>query len=165
MAGREYDDNLENLNILVELTKKINQKDHFIRAQTAELYEQNRTLALAESRLILLLDMTPMGMMITLNRVITYANKRMADITGYKKSELIGKSTRLLYDSDEQWVKIGSLQTKEGDTSISTNLTKKDGTKSDCVIRMTRIMEAEQHAGEEFVVTLYVEKDANPISR
>jgi PAS domain S-box-containing protein len=158
---KQYNDNRENLDLLVELTRKLNDKTHFIRAQTAEMFEQQQSLALAESRLIMLLDMTPLGMMITLNRVISYANKRMEDITGYKKSELIGRSTRILYESDDEWVQMGNIQHINPDTKTPTRLKRKDGQKSECVVRMTRITEMSVGSGEEFVVTVYLEKEVD----
>lgn len=158
MGGdRVYDENRENLDALVRLTRQLNDKDRFIRAQTAELSDQHRSLALAESRLVMLLDMTPLGMMITLNRVITYANRRMEEITGYKKSELVGQSTRILYSDDEEWARIGSAQRGGADTRVTTAFKKKDGSKTGCVVRMTRVMESDPELGDEFVVTVYLE--------
>jgi PAS domain S-box-containing protein len=158
-SGKEYDGNRENLETLVRLTQQLNEKNCFIRAQTAELFDQQRSLALAESRLVMLLDMTPLGMMITLNRVITYANRRMEELTGYQRSEMIGQSTRILYTSDEDWVKAGTLQHVSADTKFSTSLRKKDGSQSPCMVRMTRIVESNPDLGDEFVVTVYLEKD------
>jgi PAS domain S-box-containing protein len=154
-----YNDNRDNLNALVDLTKRLNEKDHFIRAQTAELFEQQRSLAQAESRLTMLLDMTPFGMMITLNRVISYANRRMEEMTGYKKSELIGQSTRILYGSEEEWLRMGQIQEGSLDSRTPTTLKRKDGSPSECVIRMTRITEIDARTGQEFIVTVYLEKE------
>jgi PAS domain S-box-containing protein len=155
-----YNDNRENLKALVDLTKKLNAKNDFIRAQTAELFEQQRSLAVAESRLTMLLDMTPFGMMITLNRVISYANRRMEEITGYKKSELIGQSTRILYRSEEEWLRMGQIQEGCTDSRTPTTLKRKDGKPSECVIRMTKITEVDEKTGQEFIVTVYLETEA-----
>lgn len=157
LGEKVYNDSRENLDLLVDLTKQLNTKNDFIWKQAEELCNQFRSVAYAESKLTLLLDMIPMGMMITLNRIVTYANKRMEDISGYTKSELVGQSTRIFYENDEIWMQMGDAQKLKDDSKTPVHLRKKDGTKSDCVVRMTRILDDQPEKRDEFLIAIYME--------
>ena len=157
----EYDSDKTNLLKLVELTQEMRNKRILIRAQTQELYDQQRESIQAESRLTLILDQIPTGMMITCNRVIMYANNRMKELTGYTKKELVGQSTRIFYDNDEDWMKVGEVQNSCDDVEIPLKLKKKDGIYSPFVVRMTRVIKEPKQENSEFVITLYLEKTAH----
>ena len=81
-----YDEDKTNLFRLVELTQELRNKRILIHAQTKEMADQQCEIAMAESRLTMILDQLPTGMMITCNRVITYANNRMQDLTGIQNT-------------------------------------------------------------------------------
>jgi len=156
-----YDEDKTNLFRLVELTQALRDKRILIRAQTKEMADQQCEIAMAESRLTMILDQLPTGMMITCNRVITYANNRMQDLTGYTKQELVGQSTRIFYDNDEDWIAVGKLQVDCDDVETPLKLKKKDGEYSQFVVRMTRIVRGSRDGDSEFVITLYLEKNGN----
>ncbi|WP_305988347.1 PAS and helix-turn-helix domain-containing protein [Roseibium sp. MMSF_3544] len=48
-------------------------------------------------------DFAPMGLALTEHRVIRTCNQTFADMFGYEKTELIGRSFRLLYGSEEEF--------------------------------------------------------------
>jgi PAS domain S-box-containing protein len=66
-----------------------------------------RTLAdsLAEPHLIF--EHAPVGLMVTHNRIIERCNLALAQMFGYDVTELVGKTTELLYPSHEEYEWIG----------------------------------------------------------
>jgi PAS domain S-box-containing protein len=67
---------------------------------------QDRAEALARE-LQVLLDTVPTGLMKLVDRRIVWANRAMEAMTGYSYGELIGKSTRFLYPSEERFLAMG----------------------------------------------------------
>jgi PAS domain S-box-containing protein len=73
----------------------------------------------------------PAGMGLLENRIFQFVNERMCEMTGYSKEELVGKSSRLLYESDEEFNRVGTVESREikeyGSGSIETRFLCKDG--------------------------------------
>lgn len=57
-------------------------------------------------------DHAPMGLALTEHRIIRTCNQTFADMFGYRKEMLIGKSFRLLYGSDEEFHQIRDIGLK-----------------------------------------------------
>ncbi|MET1416899.1 PAS and helix-turn-helix domain-containing protein [Roseibium sp. HPY-6] len=57
-------------------------------------------------------DYAPMGLALTEHRIIRTCNQTFADMFGYRKDQLIGKSFRLLYGSDEEFHQIRDIGLK-----------------------------------------------------
>lgn len=68
--------------------------------------EQVRRLA-AEQQLIL--DNATVGIMFVRDRVIERCNRRLEEMTGAAPGELAGKSTRVLFASEEDWAEAGRI--------------------------------------------------------
>ena len=49
----------------------------------------------------------PVGIGLVINRIITEANDTLCKMTGYSMDELIGKSARILYPTDEEFEYVG----------------------------------------------------------
>lgn len=137
------------------LTERLGEVEDLLYRQNKELIHQMRESAKRESRLTALLDQCPLGVMITFNRVIEYANRRIEDITGYKRSELIGSSTKLFYPTEAEWTRVGEIQKNSSEGRVKSTLRRKDGTHVDCLVKMTRVIEGIN----EFIVTIYLEGD------
>jgi PAS domain S-box-containing protein len=82
-------------------------------------------------RLIKIFNVTPMGIGITVKRVLNEVNDRLCEMTGYSREELIGQSTRMLYADAEEYNSIGNQiynkKNKEISLNIETRWRKKDG--------------------------------------
>lgn len=61
-----------------------------------------------EARLNSIFRATPAGIGMVINRELTLVNDRLCDMLGYDNQELIGKSTRILFPSDEEFLRVGS---------------------------------------------------------
>lgn len=55
------------------------------------------------------------GLLERYTRIIKAVNKTVLDITGYKESELVGKSCRILYPTDEEFIRIGGKKREDAD--------------------------------------------------
>ncbi|PLX81704.1 MAG: hypothetical protein C0614_06505, partial [Desulfuromonas sp.] len=52
----------------------------------------------------------PMSIGLTRQRVFSWVNRWMVDLLGYPESELIGQSARMLYESDQEFERVGSVK-------------------------------------------------------
>ncbi len=73
----------------------------------------------------------PIGIGMVCDRVVKQANKYMFEMVGYSQEELLGKSARLLYLTDEDFEFVGSEKYaqihKHGIGTLETRLQRKDG--------------------------------------
>jgi PAS domain S-box-containing protein len=73
----------------------------------------------------------PVGIGMVVNRIITEANDTLCRMTGYSIEEIIGKSARILYPSDEDFEYVGSAKYRQihekGNGSVETRWKKKNG--------------------------------------
>ncbi len=81
----------------------------------------------------------PVGMGIIRDRVLLEVNERAAAQLGYTRSELIGKSTRMLFHSEEDYERIGKefypgFKTR-GESQVAAYYRRKDGTPIEVLIR------------------------------
>jgi len=75
--------------------------------------EEKRTKK-SEQELKTILTASPVGIARIRNRVIDWANDTMARITLYNHEELTGMDTRLFYESDEEYERVGNILYTEG---------------------------------------------------
>jgi PAS domain S-box-containing protein len=73
----------------------------------------------------------PVGVGMIVNRVIQEANDELCRMTGYSREELIGRSTRMLYPSEEEFEFVGTEKYREigirGTSAVETRWRRKDG--------------------------------------
>ncbi len=85
----------------------------------------------------------PTGIGMVCDRVIQQANERLCKITGYTREELLGKSARILYGTDEDFEYVGRekyAQISERNTgTVETRWQRKDGTMIDVLLSSTPI--------------------------
>ncbi len=82
--------------------------DHM--AMVVDRKQKLKKIQKAEELLQGILSSSPLGMALVEDRVIKWTNEAMAKIFGYEGAdEFIGKSTRILYVSDEEYKEIGRL--------------------------------------------------------
>ncbi len=63
----------------------------------------------AEITLRGIMDAAPVGISLTQDRILKWSNKSMSMITGYPLEDLVGKNSRLLYESQEEYERVGSI--------------------------------------------------------
>ncbi len=74
---------------------------------------------------------TPVGIGMVVDRIIMFANHTLEQITGYSKDELIGRSARMLYSSDEDYEYVEKEKyrqiAKQGTGTVTTHWRQKNG--------------------------------------
>ncbi len=108
----------------------------------------------SEARLRSIFKASPVGIGVTKNRVFLEVNDRLSEMTGYSSAELVGKSTRLLFPSDEEFESVGirkyNQMRQAGTCSIETRWVKKDGTLIDIILNSTPLDPANISGGITF---------------
>jgi two-component system, cell cycle sensor histidine kinase and response regulator CckA len=88
----------------------------------------------SERSLFAILSASPIGIGKIKDRIFGWVNETMRSITGYAPEELTGKSSRLLYESDEEYERAGkALYGKEG--RAEAKLRGKDGVARDVIMQ------------------------------
>lgn len=129
-----------NLEILEELTNYLAMKDALIRR--------------SEIRLKTALDLAPLGMFLVTHRIIRWVNKKLCEITGYTASELKDQSTRILYESDEEYVRVGkAVYCGMPECSTRTKIRKKNGDLLLCTLHVVVVDVCDNDA----VVATYID--------
>ena len=114
-----------------------------------------RALKEEEELMKAILTTSPVGIGYTVNRILGWANETMYKMTGYTPEETIGKSSRILYESDEEYERVGreiERAIKKGKVAkIETRWKRKDGSLFDCMLYVYPINPKKPEEG--FVVT------------
>jgi PAS domain S-box-containing protein len=108
----------------------------------------------SEARLRSIFKVSPVGIGVITSRIIQEVNDRLCQMTGYTSAELIGKSARILYSSDEVFEEIGTTSMRQirerGSSSAEVQWVRKDGTVIDIHLRATALDPANISGGITF---------------
>ncbi|MFZ5979757.1 MAG: PAS domain S-box protein [Candidatus Zixiibacteriota bacterium] len=108
-----------------------------------ELKETEKALKERESLISSVFRAAPTGIGMVINRVIMKVNDRFCEMLGYSSEELTGKSARILYESDEEFERIGRDKyariAREGIGTVETRFVRKDGRVIDILLSSTPI--------------------------
>ena len=98
----------------------------------------------------------PVGMGVVSNRVFLSVNDRLCNMTGYSREELIGNSSRMVYDNDEDYELVGREKYRQihesGTGSVETRWKCKDGRIIDVLLSSSPIASQDLRAGVTFTV-------------
>lgn len=118
--------------------------------------ESSQCLRENESTLSSIFRAAPIGIGLVCNRVVVRANNRFCEIVGYSPEELIGKSARMLYLTDEDFEYVGREKyrqiKKKGTGTVETQLRHKDGKIIDVLLSSTPLDLNDLSAGVTFTV-------------
>jgi PAS domain S-box-containing protein len=99
---------------------------------------------------------TPIGITFNIDRVIFSANDSMCELIGYSEEEMLGKSTRQFYETEQEFERVGrelySGISRSGKGVVETRLRRKDG-KIILVTLTSALLRAEDPAAG-YVVTI-----------
>ena len=120
---------------------------------------QNQTqkqLEQAMARIKSLYSVAPIGLGIVANRVNLEVNDKYCEMLGYERSEIIGCDTRMLYETEEEYVRVGQivydLMRKFGKGSLETKFKRKDGKIINVIINLTPVDVKNHDAGITFAI-------------
>ena len=104
------------------------------RKQTeGKLFEDDR-------RLRAILDASPIGIGLVIDRKMDWANAAMYRMIGYEERSLQGENARILYSDQDEYERVGRELYANADTpeksGVETVWVRKDGTHFDCILRM-----------------------------
>ena len=96
----------------------------------------------------------PIGIGVVANRMLLEVNDRICEMTGYARDELLGKSARILYPTQEDFDFVGIEKYRQiqyrGIGSVETRWRRKDGTIIDIFLSSSTIIEGDLSAGVTF---------------
>jgi PAS domain S-box-containing protein len=104
----------------------------------------------------------PVGIGITVNRVLQEVNDRICEMTGYEREELLGKDARMLYPDDEEYQFVGREKYKQiarqGSGTVETRWKRKNGEIIYVLLASTPIDESNLDNGVVFTALDFTEK-------
>lgn len=96
----------------------------------------------------------PVGIGVVMDRILMEVNERVCQMVGYNEKELVGKSARMLYPDEEEFLKVGRLKYEEisekGTGSVETVWKKKDGSFIDVLLSSSPIDPSDHDKGISF---------------
>jgi PAS domain S-box-containing protein len=106
----------------------------------------------------------PIGIGIVHNRVLGWTNEYLSAITGYAQDELMGRSSRILYPSNDEFDWVGEVKyrqiEKQGIGSVETRWQKKDGSIIDIFLSSSYVNPNDPSAGLVFTALDITERKA-----
>lgn len=96
----------------------------------------------------------PLGIGIVVERVFQFVNDRLCEMTGYARDELVGRNSRMLYVTEEDYARVGREKYRQiADTGMGTVETRwrtKSGEVLDILLSSTRVDAATAERGVTF---------------
>lgn len=94
---------------------------HFIKVSEDITYKKlaEKEIQEKEEALRGILSAAPIGINLFQNRTMIWCNHHMTKITGYSEQELIGRNTKFLYASEEEYKRLGELYKEKVDGHIN----------------------------------------------
>ncbi|OPY80295.1 MAG: Blue-light-activated protein [Syntrophorhabdus sp. PtaU1.Bin153] len=121
---------------LFEEEERVSKVAIFARDITEGKLAEQRTKE-SEQALKTILLASPVGIVRIRNRIIDWANDAVSRATLYSREELTGSSTRLFYESDEEFQRVGNILYTEG--QVETVFVGKDGSLRNVLINAAPI--------------------------
>jgi PAS domain S-box-containing protein len=110
----------------------------------------------SEEKLQSIFSAAPVGIGLVVNRVLMEVNDSFCRIVGYKRSELIGKSSELLYPSSKEYNLVGKEKyqqiAEKGTGSVETLFKRKDGIILNVILGSTPLDKNDHSKGITFTV-------------
>jgi len=119
-----------------------------------ERKESEAALINSKNKLSSIFKAAPVGIGVTSNRVLLEVNDTMCKMLGYSSEELLGKSARILYPTEEEYEFVGREKYKQieqfGTGTVETKWVRKDGRIIDVLLSSTPLNLKEISGGVTF---------------
>lgn len=137
--------NIDNEPCIISLTKDI-----------TNIKKIENALQQSEQTVKTILEAAPIGIGMVTNRVLGWTNNRLRELLGYSESDLYGKSARILYETDEEFLRIGKEKHEEmrlkGIGTIETKFVSKNHDSIDILLSSSPIDPKDESKGIIFTV-------------
>ena len=109
-----------------------------------------------EAKIESVLSAAPVGIGVSVNRVMTEFNQRFCEITGYSRDELLDSNTEMLYPSRDEYERVGQAIypkiEQEGKGAVETKFRRKDGKLIDVLISSVLLDPKDSSRGTTFTI-------------
>jgi len=96
----------------------------------------------------------PIGIGVVVERVLQWVNAEFSRMTGYSREELAGKSARMLYETEEEFQRVGKIKYEQirqcGTGTVETRMRRKDGTTFELLLSSSAIAAGDLSLGVVF---------------
>jgi PAS domain S-box-containing protein len=108
----------------------------------------------SEERLRSIFRVAPVGIGVVRDRVLLEVNRRLCDMTGYGREELIGENAQILYPDREEFERVGRIKYRQieekGTGTIETRWRRKNGSVIDILLASTPLHPSDLSKGVTF---------------
>jgi PAS domain S-box-containing protein len=153
-----------------ELRKAHDEMEKKVKDRTSELLEVNEQLRReiknrkrekirrreSEAYMEAILNAAPEGIGLVKNRVFGWVSNRMSEMLGYSADELVGQSARIVYESEEEFDRVGRVKYQEikerGIGAVETRCRSKNGSVIDVLLCSSALDPGDLSRGVIFTV-------------
>jgi len=135
----------------------VNGEVEYVLENVRDVTERKRAeeaLLESESQINSIFRSAPVGIGSVVNRLLSKVNKRLCEMTGYDETDLVGRSARMLYLSDEDFEFVGREKYAQiadrGTGTVETRWQKHDGTIMDVLLSSTPVNLQDHSRGVTF---------------
>jgi len=140
-AGIILEDISEMKRYQIELEERIHERTIKLENEVRQHKQAEDALRKNDAVLRSMLDATPVGVALLVNREFKKVNNSLCDITGYSAEELTGHDTRILFIDDSEYLRIGQdlYKSQTGHTveMLESRFRKKDGSIIDVMLNLS----------------------------
>ena len=140
-----------------ERTKELSKANLQLKKEIEERKQAEAMLKRSENTLKSIFQSAPIGIGIVTHRVIGLTNDQFRNMIGYTNDELQGQNARMLYESDEEYERVGfelhSQIQKFGTGTVESKFKRKDDRIIDILLRSSLINPSDISEGRIFTVT------------
>jgi len=157
----EYSIDAEEISLFEELAGDISFALYSIGLE-AERVTVEEALKESERNLQKILTTVPLGIGLIIDRKLGWSNERMYEMVGYPDGSLIGKSTKTLYENEDEYNRVDKIvyemMSEKRIGEVETQWKRKDNSIFDCLIRLAPLNLSNPSEGNIAVISDITER-------